>query len=45
MKTVTKVFQAMLTKESTPVWGGRAPAPVVGPTSWMTWEPGRRTLA
>ena len=21
MKTVTKVFQAMLTKESTPVWG------------------------
>jgi len=42
MKTVSKVFQAMLTKETTPVWAGRAATPVDGPTAMFTWEPDRR---
>ena len=39
MKTVSKVLQAMLTKETTPVWGGRAVTRVDGPTGMFTWEP------
>ena len=42
MKTVSKVFQAMLTKETTPVWAGRAATPVDGPTAMLAWEPHRR---
>ena len=38
MKTVSRLFEAMLTKESTPVWGGRVSAPD-GPSSMFTWEP------
>jgi hypothetical protein len=44
MKTVSKVFQAMLTKETTPVWAGRAATPVDGPTAMFTWEPDRRKV-
>lgn len=39
MKTVSKLFEAMLTKETTPVWGGRSSTPVGGPTAMFTWEP------
>ena len=42
MKTVSKLFEAMLTKETTPVWGGRSSTPVGGPTAMFTWEPPRR---
>ncbi len=45
MKTMSKVFQAMLTNETTPVWAGRAARPVDGPTAMFTWEPGKKTLA
>ena len=44
MKTVSKVFQAMLTKETTPVWAGRAATPVDGPSAMFTWEPDRRKV-
>ena len=36
MKTVSKLFEAMLTKETTPVWGGRAATRVDGPTGMFT---------
>ena len=39
MRTVSKLFEAMLTKETTPVWGGRAVTRVDGPTGMFTWEP------
>jgi len=39
MKTVSKLFEAMLTKETTPVWGGRAVTRVDGPSGMFTWEP------
>ena len=39
MKTVSKLFETMLTKETTPVWGGRAATRVDCPTGMFTWEP------
>ncbi len=42
MKTMSKLFEAMLTKETTPVWTGRTVAPVDGPTAMFTWDPDKR---
>ena len=39
MKTVSKLFEAMLTKETTAVWSGHTATRVDGPTGMFTWEP------
>ncbi|MFZ1288365.1 MAG: hypothetical protein WAR57_15140 [Candidatus Phosphoribacter sp.] len=39
MKTFTKLFEAMLTKQSTPTWSGQSVAVDLGPTSLHTWNP------
>ncbi|HRW19577.1 MAG TPA: hypothetical protein P5181_12100 [Dermatophilaceae bacterium] len=34
MKTFSKMFEAMLSKQTTPTWGGQG-----APTSWHGWDP------
>lgn len=42
MKTVATLFEAMLTKQTTPVWTGRPAPRVDGPTAFFTWDPPKK---
>ncbi len=42
MKAMSKVFEAMLTKQTTPVWTGRPAPRVDGPTAFFTWDPPKK---